>query len=223
MRDVFLAPADISSKSTSLKYNQYIRTLSKYPPFNKLICLIGPLRYTVPIWPYINDAVLYAVIGQMLSMSASISIIERLHRRLGSSDNILLWAEKNHSKKGPAIGVSQRKRKALKAWSAYAADNHGRWKHWKHVPLNTYNHEICSIWGFGRWSADMIAIFHLGRMDIWPETDSGIQKTSRLVFGTSDYEKIRRVISGSETVAALYLWELINRNLLHHFAGTANG
>ena len=91
------------------------------------------------------------------------------------------------------------------------------------MPLNEYRSEICSIWGFGRWSADMIAIFHLGRMDVWPETDAGIQKSSRLVFGTDNYAKINRLISGCETVAALYLWELINKKLLHHFKDNNNG
>lgn len=70
-----------------------------------------------------------------------------------------------------------------------------------------------NIWGFGRWSADMIGIFHLGRMDIWPESDAGIKKACKLVFRTDQYYKIKKHISGCETVAAIYLWELLNRNL----------
>ena len=216
-------PSNTSDKITVLQYSRHIRALSKYPPLKKLIRLIGPLDYNIPIWPSINDAVLYAVIGQMLSISASSSIIKRLHKQLGSSRNIMLWAQKNCFKKGPAIGVSQRKRKALRAWSIYAADNNGRQKHWKNMPLDEYNNEICSIWGFGRWSADMIAIFHLGRMDIWPETDNGIKKVSRLIFGTDRYSMIKRHIAGCETVAALYFWELLNKNLASHFKGNGHG
>lgn len=223
MNDVYPIFPNAVGKNITSRYKQYTRVLSKYPPLKKLIHLVGPLRYVVPIWPSISDAVLYAVIGQMLSVSASASIINHLYKNLGSSSHILQWAQKNCYKKGPLRGVSQRKRKALKAWSIYANDNCGKWKSWRNMPLNEYSDEICSIWGFGKWSADMIAIFHLGRMDIWPETDTGIQKSSRLVFGTGNYDLIRKLISGCETVTALYLWELINRNLLHHFKDSNDG
>lgn len=217
MNDVLLIFSNTAGEKLTSRYRQYTRVLSKYPPLKKLINLAGPLRYDIPIWPSINDAVLYAVIGQVLSLSASSSIINRLYKNFRSSSDILKWAQKNCYKKGPVMGVSQRKRKALKAWCKYADDNCGKRKSWKNMPLNEYRGEICSIWGFGQWSADMIAIFHLGRMDVWPETDAGIQKSSRLVFGTDNYGIISKTIAGCETVAALYLWELINRNLHCHF------
>lgn len=214
MNDVYSLLPGTAGKNTTLKYKQHARVLSKYPPFKKLISLIGPLRYNIPIWPSINDAVLYAVIGQMLSVSASAAIIERLYKNLGSSDAVLQWAQKNCYNKGPVRGVSQRKRKALAAWRVYANDNYGRWKSWMSMPLNEYRDEICGIWGFGRWSADMIAIFHLGRMDVWPETDTGLQKAYKTVFKKYSQGQIKKYISGCETVAALYFWELINRKLI---------
>ena len=223
MNDVCSIFPNTIGKNAALKYKNYTRLLSKYPPLKKLIRLAGPLKYAIPIWQSLNDAVLYAAIGQMLSVSASASIINRLYKNLGSADDILQWAQKNFYKKGPVMGVSQRKRKALRAWSIYADDSESRWKDWKSMPLSEYRDEICSIWGFGRWSADMIAIFHLGRMDVWPETDAGIQKTSRLVFGTADYNAIKKMISGCETVTALYLWELLNKGLLHCFKDSGNG
>ena len=61
----------------------------------------------------------------------------------------------------------------------------------------------------------MIGIFHLGRIDIWPESDAGIKKACRLVFKADQYHKIKRHISGCETVAAIYLWELLNRKLVN--------
>jgi DNA-3-methyladenine glycosylase II len=214
MNDVCsIFPCAVKKNITS-KYRQYTRFLSKYPPLKKLINLIGPLGYDTPIWPSINDAVLYAVIGQALSVSASASIIKRLCKKLGSSSAVLQWAQKTCYKKGPVIGVSQRKRKALKAWHIYANGNYGRWKNWINMPLNKYRDEVCGIWGFGRWSADMIAIFHLGRMDIWPETDAGLQKVCKIVFKKHTQSQLKRHIAGCETVVALYFWELINKKLI---------
>ena len=82
------------------------------------------------------------------------------------------------------------------------------------MPLPQYKHEIMSIWGFGQWAADMIAIFYLGRMDVWPNTDGGIIKASRIVFGQISEKEIKQIINGSETVVALYLWEMLNRKIV---------
>lgn len=218
MSDIYSIFPNTTEKKKASKYVPYTRILKKHPPFNKLINLIGHLDYEIPIWPSINDAVVYAVIGQMLSNVASASIIRRLYKNLGSSRNVLQWAQNNCYKKGPVRGVSQRKRKALKSWCIYAKNNRNKWKKWKDMSLNEYRDEICSIWGFGNWSADMIAIFHLGRMDIWPETDTGLQRSCRIVLGTNNHIEIKKLISGCETITALYLWELINRNLLHCFS-----
>jgi len=223
MNDVCSIFHNTPRENTASRYKQHIRVLSKHPPLKKLINTVGHLRYNIPLWPSIDDAVLYAVIGQMLSLSASASIINRLYRNFGSSSAILQWAQKNCYRKGALRGVSQRKRRALKEWRVYADRNCGKWNSWKSMPLDQYREEICGIWGFGKWSADMIAIFHLGRMDIWPETDAGIQKSSRIVFGTDNYAAIRKLIAGSETITALYLWELINKNLLCRFQDNRNG
>jgi len=216
MKDVY-SIYSITPTRRNNKYKRSIDILSKNSRLKPLIKLIGPLNYKVPIWPSIEDTILYTVIGQMLSNSASLSIIKRLHKNFGFSSAVFQWAKRNYHRIGPIKGVSQKKRKALYKWLLYA-DSHPRvWEEWKQLPLAEYRREVSNIWGFGRWSADMIAIFHLGRMDIWPETDNGIKKVSRLVFGTDRYSRIKRHIAGCETVTALYFWELLNKNLISHF------
>lgn len=197
------------------RYPQYTAALSQHPHFKSLIDLIGPIQPEVPIWPSIDDAVLYSVIGQMLSLPAASSIIRKLLQEFKTSSAAINWANRTSNVRGAQRGVSERKRKALRAWKIFAENNRGVWEDWKTIPLNNYREQITNVWGFGRWSADMIGIFHLGRMDIWPESDAGIKKTCRLVFKTDQYHKIKRHISGCETVAAIYLWELLNRKLVN--------
>lgn len=223
MDDVYsIFPVKINRKD-NLKYHKHIARLSQHPRLKALIKLLGPLKHTIPIWKSIDDAVLYAVIGQMLSGKASASIIKRLIQKFGSSAEVIKRADKNFRKKGAVDGVSQRKRRALHEWALYAKNNNVISHKWKVLPLSEYRREICGVWGFGRWSADMVAIFHLGRMDIWPNNDSGIKKSCTAVFGHNDYKKVKKYIAGSETLAALYLWELLNRNLLENFEKTCNG
>src|SRR3989338_4485100 len=197
------------------RYHKYAAVLSQHPRFKSLIDLIGPIQPEVPIWSSIDDAVLYSIIGQMLSLSAASSIIGKLLQEFKTSSVVINWANKTSNAHGALKGISERKRKALRAWKIFAQNNHGVWEDWRTSPLDEYRKQITNIWGFGRWSADMIGIFHLGRMDIWPENDTGIKKACRLVFKTNQYHKIKRHISGCETVAAIYLWELLNRKLVN--------
>ena len=199
-------------------YKKHLAILSKRNTrLKKLINLIGPINNEVPLWDNINDAILYAVIGQMLSGAAANSIIKRLTAQLGSSKAVIVWAKRNSKKKGPLLGVSERKRKALSAWADFVQKNGKRWNYWRRMPLNQFREELTSIWGFGNWASDMIAIFYLGRMDVWPKSDTGIFRASKIVLRTTSQQKILKQVNGAETVAAIYLWELLNRKLQKSF------
>lgn len=141
-------------------YKKYTDVLAaRHQNLDRLIKIVGDLGYEVPIWDSVEDAVVYAVIGQMLSAPAANSIITRLSESVGSSKKIIHWAAQNVDKPGPLIGVSQRKRRALGEWSAYAKANKRACVAWSRLPLNEYRNEINKIWGFGDWAANMIAIF----------------------------------------------------------------
>ncbi|MFA5746915.1 MAG: hypothetical protein WC926_02460 [Candidatus Paceibacterota bacterium] len=202
-----------SSKSRKNRYRKHLASLSQHPRFRSLIKLVGPVRPEVPIWHLIDDAVLYSVVGQMLSLSAASSIINKLLREFKTSSAVIDWASKTSHIEGPLKGLSKRKRMALRAWKDFSQAYPGTWKKWGLLPLDEFRNQVTSIWGFGRWSSDMIGIFHLGRMDVWPENDTGIKKACKVVFKTDQHSKIRKHVAGSETVAAIYLWELLNRNL----------
>ncbi len=200
------------------KFKKYSRVLSRrHKKFKAVLKRVGALEFTLPYWRSIEDAVVYSVIGQMLSNSASASIISSLKDSIGPSRQIILWASKNYMRPGPIHGVSQRKRRALFEWYRYATSNGPVWTSWGRLSLDEYRKEICSIWGFGRWSADMIGIFYLGRMDVWPENDTGLKNACKVIFGSDNAVFLKKYIRDCETVAALYLWELINRKILREF------
>lgn len=201
----------ISPRSSACGQN--LRVLkSRHPNLKHLIEKIGPLSFDIPLWKSIDKAVLYAVIGQMLSVKASCSIICRLLNRFGSAGKVISWAEKSAQRQGAVCGVSKRKRSALKAWSAETKKRGRFWEQWPAMELEEFKRDVTGIWGFGNWSADMIAIFYLGRNDVWPETDMGLQNAAKAVFGASAARNFKNYIRGYETVAALYFWEYLNRN-----------
>lgn len=202
------------------KYAFFRDTLiSRHPAWKEIYAQIGELEYEVPVWRSLDDAVLYAVVGQMLSIAAAKSIIHKLLKRFGDSTSVIQWAVKSCKRKGAACGLSQSKRKALAGWAEFCSrlqnsdgglergcrrNLSGRWRR---VLLDEYRREITQIWGFGDWAADMIAIFHLGRMDVWPENDLGLKKAAWLLFKKRSAAGMKKIVAGCETVAAIYLWE----------------
>ena len=95
MADVYTIHKISVSKNKQSKYKPYLRILSsRHPRLKKLIKKIGTIKKEIPIWNSVHDAVLYAVIGQMLSVSASNSIISRLLKKYQSSANIFTGEKK---------------------------------------------------------------------------------------------------------------------------------
>lgn len=202
-------------RNVKIKYQQIIKSLSKHPRLKTVIDLVGPLKYKIPIWDNIDDAVLYAVVGQMLSINATKSIIDNLLSKFKTSSKVFEWANYSRRQKGPLLGLSYRKRKALNEWYRYKNKNKMLLIKLKNMPSNECRKELTTIWGIGRWSADIISIFHLGKMDIWPINDLGINKACKILFRTTDYKIFQKFIKPSETIVALYLWQLIDKGLLN--------
>jgi len=195
------------------KYRKYTEILQRrHPNLKLLVRSVGVIKHEVPIWDSISDAALYAVIGQMLSMSATKSIITRLINKFGSSDKVIDWAVRTQRQQGPLMGVPQRKRRALSEWNSFIKKIRVKESFLKKCSVDEYRSVISGVWGFGKWSADMIGIFYLGRMDIWPDSDGGVMKLSQLILGL-DKKTIMRRISGCETITAIYIWEFLNRKL----------
>jgi 3-methyladenine DNA glycosylase/8-oxoguanine DNA glycosylase len=71
---------------------------------------------------------------------------------------------------------------------------------------------LTSIKGVGRWTVEMLLIFRLGRPDVLPATDYGVQKGFALAKGRAELPKPKELLAAGEcwaphrTVAAWYLW-----------------
>jgi DNA-3-methyladenine glycosylase II len=76
---------------------------------------------------------------------------------------------------------------------------------------------LCSVKGIGRWTAEMFLMFRLGRRDVLPVGDLGIQKGMMRLFALKKLpppERMRRLARPWEpyrSVACWYLWRLTER------------
>jgi DNA-3-methyladenine glycosylase II len=75
---------------------------------------------------------------------------------------------------------------------------------------------LSSVRGIGRWTAEMLLIFRLGRPDVLPATDYGVRKGFHRAFRTRGLPTPAQILRRGErwrpyrTVASWYLWRVID-------------
>lgn len=75
---------------------------------------------------------------------------------------------------------------------------------------------LTAIHGVGRWTVEMLLIFSLRRMDVFPVDDYALRKVIAEVYGMRQVPTLKQLYALAEswrpyrTVASLYLWNFIN-------------
>ena len=76
---------------------------------------------------------------------------------------------------------------------------------------------LTTVRGIGRWTVEMMLIFDLGRLDVWPVADYGVQKGFAKTFGRrklptkKQFEKIGNKWRPYRSVAAWYFWRALDK------------
>jgi len=71
---------------------------------------------------------------------------------------------------------------------------------------------LTEVRGVGRWTAEMLLIFHLGRPDVLPADDFGVRNGFRHAYRKRDLPPVKDLLAFGErwrphrTTAAWYLW-----------------
>lgn len=75
---------------------------------------------------------------------------------------------------------------------------------------------LTEVRGIGRWSAEMFLMFHLGRLDVMPVGDLGVQEGLRLLDGLAERPTPDELATRAEawrplcSVASWVLWRLVD-------------
>jgi 3-methyladenine DNA glycosylase/8-oxoguanine DNA glycosylase len=79
---------------------------------------------------------------------------------------------------------------------------------------------LCQVRGIGPWTAQMFLIFNLGRPDVMPSTDLGVQKGVQAVYrmralpGPRQVERRTRHLAPYRSAASWYFWRAADTQLL---------
>ncbi len=75
---------------------------------------------------------------------------------------------------------------------------------------------LCTVRGIGPWTAQMHLIFHLGRPDVMPATDLGIQKGVQSTYRLAQLPtpeqvcEVTRHLAPYRSAASWYLWRVVD-------------
>lgn len=155
------------------------------------------------------------IAGQQLSVKAAATIFGRLETALGGdfkperllamSDGELRALGLSRQKVGYARGLSEAVMDGSLVPSALAG-----------LPDDEVIERITRLKGFGRWSAEMFLLFALGRPDVWPADDLGIQaglhrlKNMRARPDRKRTEAVARPWRPYRGAAAIFVWHYYN-------------
>jgi methylated-DNA-[protein]-cysteine S-methyltransferase len=190
------------------------------PPLGRLIDAVGPLRLRLDPTQSIFSALAEAIVYQQLTARAASTIFARLcaqfpraHAGFTAKQILRVSDEKLR-----AAGLSRAKMLALRDLARRTVDGE--------IPALDEVHRmddeaiverLTQVRGIGRWTAEMLLIFRLGRADVLPVDDYGVRKGFALTFRRRELPTPKELARRGErwrpyrTAASWYLWRAVER------------
>jgi DNA-3-methyladenine glycosylase II len=151
-------------------------------------------------------ALLAAIVSQQVSTAAARAIWARVEAA-GMADPATVRAAPEDSLR--ALGLSRQKVRYAQALAGAGID----FAALRQAPTETVVETLVAVPGIGRWTAEIYAMFSLGRADVFAPADLALQEGARLLFDLPDRPReaaLRRMAEGWSpwrAVAARLLWE----------------
>jgi len=191
------------------------RVLAKSDPrLGRLIARVGPCRLTIETLQSPFEALAEAIVYQQLTGKVAATILGRVvdlfrPKKFPSPQDIL----DTPGERLRRAGLSRAKVAAFKDLARATLDGTvPRLAALKRMDEEEIVARLTAIRGIGRWTAEMLLIFRLGRPDVLPAGDYGIRKGFARTFETRALPTPQQVLRRGErwrpyrTVASWYLW-----------------
>jgi DNA-3-methyladenine glycosylase II len=158
-------------------------------------------------------ALLRAIVGQQLSVSAARSIYGRLTDRYGGhtpSPAELLADDPDALR--VAAGLSRAKVLFLRDLAERLESGDLHLDDIEQASDEEVARRLLEVKGVGQWTVDMFLLFHLGRPDVLPVGDLGIRRAAMIAYGLRKLPEPARLVKLARpwrpwrSVASWYLW-----------------
>jgi DNA-3-methyladenine glycosylase II len=173
------------------------------PRFAEALALCGPLPLRRQ--PDGFAALLDAITGQQVSVASADAIWKRL-LAAGLTDRAAMAAASDEDLR--AAGLSRQKARYGRALAQSDIDFDAL----RHLPDDQVVKTLTAVPGIGLWTAEIYAMFALGRADVFAPGDLALQEGAKLLFGLAERPKERDLRTMAvqwspwRSVAARILW-----------------
>ncbi len=173
------------------------------PRFAHALSLTGPLplRLRKDGFPALLDA----IVSQQVSVAAADAIWGRLKAAGLTGPRKIMWASDDDLR---ACGMSRQKIRYARELSKAGI----RFGDLRHTPTDDVIAELVRVPGIGAWTAEIYAMFSLGRADVFAPGDLALQEAAKVLFDLPERPKERALRNMAEewspwrSVAARLLW-----------------
>jgi DNA-3-methyladenine glycosylase II len=185
------------------------------PVMGRLYAEHGPcqLRQTNPEGPF--AALCRAIVFQQLAGRAA----ETIHGRFRALIDGPLTPEAVLALPDEALrgaGLSRNKMLSVQDLSTKVLDGSVRLDRISGLGDEELIDRLTTVRGIGRWTAEMLLIFELRRIDVWPIDDLGVRAGYGRAYGLAETPKPKALLELGEpfrpyrSVAAWYLWHAVD-------------
>lgn len=186
------------------------------PALRAVIERLGPCRFTLRSDGTHFDALVRAILSQQLSGKAAATIHERLRGLYGGRDPLPseLLATPEDTLRG--CGLSRQKMSYLVDLARHVDQELLPLDRVEQMPDDEVISALTDVRGVGRWTAQIFLLFRLGRPDVVPENDLGIQKGVQITYDLPSLPSPREVVRIADawapyrSVASWYMWRLLD-------------
>jgi DNA-3-methyladenine glycosylase II len=162
--------------------------------------------------PNLFEALVDAIISQQISIQAADAIMARLRALLPPGPLQAQPLVALDERQLQAAGLSSQKISYIRDLCARVLSGELDLLQIPALDDEAVIRALTAVRGIGRWTAEMILIFSLGRLDVWPVDDLGLAEGLRLLYALERRPTRKELLAFGErwrpyrTVATWYIW-----------------
>jgi DNA-3-methyladenine glycosylase II len=194
-----------------------IRHLKRVDPtMGRVIEAVGACRFTLRTEGSHFDHVVRAIVYQQLSGKAAATIYARVQALYGGRPPTPAELARTPAARLRRAGLSRQKLGYLKDLARLATVGRLPLDELDALPDEAVLEALTAVKGVGVWTAQMFLMFRLGRLDVLPVLDLGIQKGMRHAYRLralptpARMERIAAAWRPYRSVACWYLWRILD-------------
>jgi DNA-3-methyladenine glycosylase II len=157
-----------------------------------------------------------SIVHQQLSGKAAATIHGRFEALFGDRSPTPRELMKTQHAKLRVCGLSDRKAEYLRGLAEMVDKKRLPLEKIDTMPDDEVIDALTQVRGIGEWTAQMFLMFRLGRMDVLPVLDLGVQNAIKKIYGLRKHptpDKVAKVgakWAPYRTVASWYLWRIVD-------------